>query len=554
MKKPNTRVACFILCLTVAANMLASKKEDKFDMMSYVDGNKRATLLEAELEDDLKSIKKLGLDNSLDLSDSLIDGVIKNCSGGECEQEFDVTADEVISQIKKNTSDYLAKHSSMDMISFFDEQYFYDNEFIIKDGVVLTEDIIRYMKDYTYNAFLGQVNYILKYGTNGDIHNLMELKIVFDDLHSDKSGTIFGTYNAGDNLIKISIPNIIASYNSVYKMQSKISSVIRHELNHMCQYSCNDVIRNNKIVKLNFLTDSPFLIEASAESALYNLNMLPINETVNVEFTYKDYRKQESALLLCSLFNQYPIEEYYQAINSQDMNAFFNFLGAETDEEKRELYRVIYAFDSIDKRNSYIVNVVGNKDTYTKEDYLKMTDKLKNLQYITIFRITINNLINYNIKHSDLTLDDNILLYKLVAEIISEGAFRQFNSKNEEEIYYTYDEFIEEYKIIENSFFAALQTIYKVSDEEINSLYEEYNNLPVTGAYKNMIYGSSVVYNINGKLYPLTDSLNKLIKKFPKVKEVLGNTYAYTDIGSKGNLRMLENTAEGKIFVKKLAK
>ena len=183
-----------------------------------------------------------------------------------------------------------------------------------------------------------------------------------------------------------------------------------------------------------------------------------------------------------------------------------------------------------------------------------MTDKLKNLQYITIFRITINNLINYNIKHGNLTLDDNILLYKLVAEIISEGAFRQFNSKNEEEIYYTYDEFIEEYKIIENSFFVALQTIYKVSDEEINSLYEEYNSLPVTGAYKNMICGSSVVYNINGKLYPLTDSLNKLIKKFPKVKEVLGNTYAYTDIGSKGNLRMLENTAEGKIFVKKLAK
>ena len=54
-----------------------------------------------------------------------------------------------------------------------------------------------------YDSLRDYISYVLENGNNGDIHNLMGLKIIFvAKINRDEPGVILGRYNKDNNLIE----------------------------------------------------------------------------------------------------------------------------------------------------------------------------------------------------------------------------------------------------------------------------------------------------------------------------------------------------------------
>lgn len=400
-----------------------------------------------------------------------------------------------------------------------------------------------------YDSLRDYISYVLENGNNGDIHNLMELKIIFvAKINRDEPGVILGRYSKDNNLIKICLPNIIGNSTSTTDVSAKLNDVLKHELNHMRQYGCEDTDKYSILTQFSSNNSLSLLAEASAESGLYNLELF--SHFFKTSYVYPEYRMAENVLFLCSLFNDSKIDDYYNAIYNQDMDAFFNFFSADSIEEKREIFRVIYAMDAVSKRNSYVRSLVGLKTSYDEEDYDAVALDIKNLEYITIFKITINNLIDYNINNNDLTLEDNILLYKMITMLISERAFKVESISDRKKVYYLYDEFVDQYQVIQDNFFQTLSTIYSVSTDEILEMYNKYNSGSVVNEYLNWSHGNRVIYFVNDKKYDSYLQMNKLVSKFPKIKEIIGNSFYYTDVLKEDYLDLYNEVSKGRILVK----
>ena len=356
---------------------------------------------------------------------------------------------------------------------------------------------------------------------------------------------ILGRYSKDNNLIKICLPNIIGNSTSTTDVSAKLNGVLKHELNHMRQYGCEDTDKYNILTQFSSNNSLSLLAESSAESGLYNLDLF--SHHFKTSYVYPEYRMAENVLFLCSLFNDSKIDDYYNAIYNQDMDAFFNFFSADNIEEKREIFRVIYAMDAVSKRNSYVRSLVGLKTSYDEDDYDAVDLDIKNLEYITIFKITINNLIDYNINNSDLTLEDNILLYKMITMLISERAFKVESISDGKKVYYLYDEFVDQYQVIQDNFLQTLSTIYSVSTDEILEIYNKYNSGFIVSEYLNWY---RAIYFVNDKKYDSYLQINKLVSKFPKIKEIIGNSIYYTDVLKEDYLDLYNEVSKGRILVK----
>lgn len=549
MKNRNRRLASLIVCLSIVINCMAVYNTKKVDMISHADDNRRATMLNEKLKENKNAISSLGLSDTFGLDNDTIDYLISNDRVKSCENVYDVTMQEVFEQIKENTEKFVLDDFTFLGISFFDEEYFTKDEYRTCDNVVLSTGVMKEIGESAYDSLRDYISYVLENGNNGDIHNLMGLKIIFvAKINRDEPGVILGRYNKDNNLIEICLPNIIGNSTSTTDLSAKLNDVLKHELNHMRQYGCEDTDKYSILTQFSLNNYLSLFAEASAESGLYNSELF--SHFFKTSYVYPEYRMAENVLFLCSLFNDSKMDDYYNAIYNQDMDAFFNFLSADNIEEKREIFRVIYAMDAVSKRNSYVRSLVGLKTSYDEEDYDAVALDIKNLEYITIFKITINNLIDYNINNSDLTLEDNILLYKMITMLISESAFKVESTSDGKKVYYLYDEFVDQYQVIQDNFFQTLSTIYSVSTDEILEMYNKYNSGSVVNEYLNWSHGNRVIYFVNDKKYDSYLQMNKLVSKFPKIKEIIGNFFYYTDVLKEDYLNLYNEVSKGRILVK----
>lgn len=520
MKNRNRRLASLIVCLSIVINCMAVYNTKKVDMVSHADDNRRATMLNEKLKENKNTVSSLGLSDTFGLDNDTIDYLIFNGRVKSCENVYDVTMQEVFEQIKENTEKFVLDDFALLGTSFFDEEYFTKDEYRTFDNVVLSTGVMKEIGESAYDSLRDYISYVLENGNNGDIHNLMGLKIIFvAKINRDEPGVTLGRYNKNNNLIEICLPNIIGNSTSTTDLSAKLNDVLKHELNHMRQYGCEDTDKYSILTQFSSNNSLSLLAEASAESGLYNSELF--SHFFKTSYVYPEYRMAENVLFLCSLFNDSKMDDYYNAIYNQDMDAFFNFFSADSIEEKREIFRVIYAMDAVSKRNSYVRSLVGLKTSYDEEDYDAVALDIKNLEYITIFKITINNLIDYNINNSDLTLDDNILLYKMITMLISERAFKVESISDGKKVYYLYDEFVDQYQVIQDNFFQTLSTIYSVSTDEILEMYNKYNSGSVVNEYLNWAHDNRVIYFVNDKKYDSYLQMNKLVSKFPKIKEII---------------------------------
>ena len=546
MKNRNRRLASLIVCLSIVINCMAVYNTKKVDMISHADDNRRATMLNEKLNENKNAISSLGLSDTFGLGNDTIDYLISNDRVKSCENVYDVTMQEVFEQIKEITENFVLDDFALLGTSFFDEEYFTKDEYRTRDNVVFSTGVMKKIGESAYDSLRDYISYVLENGNSGDIHNLMGLKIIFvAKINRDEPGVILGRYSKDNNLIKICLPNIIGNSTSTTDVSAKLNGVLKHELNHMRQYGCEDTDKYNILTQFSSNNSLSLLAEASAESGLYNLELF--SHLFKTSYVYSEYRMAENVLFLCSLFNDSKIEDYYNAIYNQDMDAFFNFFSADNIEEKREIFRVIYAMDAVSKRNSYVRSLIGLKTIYNEDDYDAVDLDIKNLEYITIFKITINNLIDYNINNSDLTLEDNILLYKMITMLISESAFKVESTSDGKKVYYLYDEFVDQYQVIQDNFLQTLSTIYSVSTDEILEIYNKYNSGFIVNEYLNWY---RAIYFVNDKKYDSYLQMNKLVSIFPKIKEIIGNSFYYTDLLKEDYLDLYNEVSKGRILVK----
>lgn len=557
MKNINRRIVSFLLCLTVAINTCGCKQEIKTDMVSAADSNNRAESLEVLLQENINSLADLGIMDVVKLDDKQIDEII-NSSNVECTESTNTTIDELVSKIRVNSANLAKELPDLEYTSFFSDGYFENMNFINKYYYTYTDEDMALIKDAFYNALYSYLGFVLSTGTNEDIHSFQDLSIVFVPYikSGNEDSVIYGVYSYANNVVEISLTSILNDSNDINSVLARIDETVKHELSHVRQSACRDKLENGGVEELNFLNgyNHSFLTEASAESILYNLCIEGGFEKLGSGFTYtyEYYRRLENKLLLCSLLNDYSIEDYYKAINNEDINALFSYLNANTLEEKKEIFSIIYTMDALEGRNTYIMDLLGNKDTYDKNDIFKICDTLNNLHYISIFKIAISNLIKYDISNNDLDLEDNVLLYYLMASQIADGAFIVDDTNKDEEIYYCYDKFCEQYKIIQDSFFSALSTIYHVSNDDIEVIYNKYKKVNMKDVFMDINFGYDGESLTSDNSHLVYSKLNRLLEKFPKIKEIIGNSYLYTDINEESSLKMLDDVQVGRILVKKI--
>ena len=350
MKNINRRVAAFLLtlCLVITSCSKEIKNSD-IDMLSYVDGpDIRKDSLVALVQDNLASIDKTGLDDIFNIKASTLEVLAKDSS--ECSYVYPGSISDLATQIVENSQEYASQND--DYLSLFDED-FYDTSYTNYFGIVFDENDFAKIKDNAFLTLESYLSYVYSTGNAEDIHNLVDLKIVIYADKSKERKAVFGDYDSSYNLIRVDFYNILDSAWEMNDILGRLDEVIKHELNHSLAHSCPDKLENGSLDEIDFLNDwqYTFLTEASAESSLYNLGIASGYETIGQVFyyVYDNFRELESKLLLCSLFdNNKTMEDYYRSINNEDINAFLEFLGAKTLEEKAELFRVVYAIDALE--------------------------------------------------------------------------------------------------------------------------------------------------------------------------------------------------------------
>ena len=140
----------------------------------------------------------------------------------------------------------------------------------------------------------------------------------------------------------------------------------------------------------------------------------------------------------------------------------------------------------------------------------------KKIDNIGDTEITKNNLVDVL-----LSLEDNLLLYYIVVNSILDDCFFIDDSSGYN-IYYCYEDFVDDYYQIEDSFFRILEVMYHKDYEDIRSLYDGYKDIDII---KSMTYLSNGNVNIDSNT-SLHEKLEKLLEKFPGLK-VVSNTYYY---------------------------
>mgnify|MGYP005754367007 CR=1 FL=1 len=522
MRNKSKRIVAFLLSLNILITGCSKEKKSNIDMLSYVDPkDNREQMIKESIIEDISLIDSTGLKDIFGI-DKEIDNILK-IGDSLCTYNYYGNISSLFYRIINNSREY-AKDKDIYM-SLFDKEFYDDISYTNYYGVEITKDKLDLIRENVLIALESYLSYIYSTGNKEDIHNLLDLKIVvFKDKDLERLNT-YGDYDSSDNLIRISFYNILESGWELDDILARMDEVLKHELNHSLEHSCEDR-KGNSLEEIDFLNDNnySFLTEAAAESALYNLGISSGYENKGSVFyyTYDEYRSLENKLLLCSIFqNDKKIEDYYRYINNEDMNGLLEFLGGSSIEEKRELFRIVYAMDALVGRNKYPYVVLGEKGEYSKEDVMRLTDKIKYQHYISILKYSIKSLIDYNLKEEVLSLDDNLLLYYIVVNNLIDDCFLIDDSSGYN-IYYYYKEFIDEYNLIENSFFKILGVLYSKDVIEIESLYDEYKKIDIIDSLTYLSSGNS---NIDSNK-DINKRLKRLLEKFPKLK-VCANVYYY---------------------------
>lgn len=297
-------------------------------------------------------------------------------------------------------------------------------------------------------------------------------------------------------------------------LYQKICCVLNHEFNHVRQWKCSHRYRDDSISLNNYAgyIQSSMLIESSAESALYNLNIDPNRSDKRyVDYAYVELRQDESLLLLMGMMNS-SLDGYYNGIFDSKFSELYDFFHLETKEELESFYRILYSLDSINERTN-LPKEVGNSDTR-----LSLAYEIGNDYFIDIVKITLKNMMEYSITHPDFTLEENAVMFHILKDKIALRA----TCFNGERFCYGKD-FVLQFDALIQSYEEFLKAHYPEANMDndfnlgirniVESIYFYIQDLPIVESYDE----------------EQLDKVETILKKFPVLQSIIYTEYLEGD-------------------------
>lgn len=272
----------------------------------------------------------------------------------------------------------------------------------------------------------------------------------------------------GDDTVIVDYDALLIGYEKIKAEGSKLTFIdfvalnLEHELNHARAVICDcRKDAGQEYETFNYKQTLMSAAESSAESQLYsdNIDMFRNNREA---FVYQAERYQEALLLFLVAFKENKnISDYYQALNSSNLEGLYEFFGLEDKKDCTMFYHITETMDAIVERNGvgYFLSS-NNYDTCNKrEEVLGYTYKLE------IFKESLGDLVNYQNSQGDLSLEEIMFLYNLVKTYITSGTVEKVGSEN---VYLVFDEeFLSYFIPLEEAFYEYIMAYFGVDKEEI---------------------------------------------------------------------------------------
>lgn len=414
----------------------------------------------------------------------------------------------------KNIYQYIKRNTQ---VKYEDNNIFYDkNESLEKQEI--DENFYYAINDALDHIFSNHRN-----NYKEDICSLKSISIVNKDLSDITSNndsplgyfdsetrTVYIDYNkAFDTLELINVGRKVTDQEE-RTIRDFLGSIVEHEFDHVRQFSCEHRITNNEIVKTVDFNNTPsFLIEASAESAVYNYNNYNVKHESN-EYTYETFRESEALLMLLAAFKEKrTIENYYTPIFDSNAKEFWEYFGINSDQELNDFYNIYYAINTINERTG-LSRKLKEEDQITTSNDIKKS--IGNEYLIDMSKIIFIDLIDAT-ERENLNLDDNLLLYIIVKSYLT---YESMKMDYEECKYVFDDEFVHKFNEIDKNYKEYLYKKYNLTEEELNEKLNDQNL--ETELYK--------ITKFSREDYDYLDSrdisrFNSLDRKFPLLKPIL---------------------------------
>lgn len=267
--------------------------------------------------------------------------------------------------------------------------------------------------------------------------------------------------------------------------------------------------------KIGYTNDVSFILESSAESALYNLYQdYYKKEKDEIDYSYYYEREKESLILLLGLLHDdMQTEDYYNAIFDSSLEEFYQYCGVKSNEEKYLLHKIWYALDSLLFRTSLPFEV-------TKESNLTIGD-LKDIVgtscYVDIFRLVLLHMVEYTDKNPDFPIEENLAIFNIVKNLITSN-IKRVEKIALETYQYTYEEeTANAVYMLEQIYLDFLSEHYQIEKDELKKLEEE----------NDMSFDCLIIAHQEYYAYNL--EAGSFLIKYPILKDVLAINYILND-------------------------
>lgn len=327
---------------------------------------------------------------------------------------------------------------------------------------------------------------IFKTATNDIAEDLCMLENIAIVFTNSPDLSILGSYDPNQSVLFLNIDSLCHSAKLKNKENTskdtfimteefikEIKLTLTHELNHVRQQMCPcKTSQNPKYREMTYQDNVTFLMESSAESALYNLEQDPYEESKSTfDYTYLEERKKESLIMLLGLMHDnIKIEDYYNAIYDSSLEEFYHYCGVETDEEKYTLHKIWYALDSLCLRNEFAWELTGNT-TFT----IGKLEELVGASYrVDIFKLILQHMINYTYENN-ISVEENLAVFDIVKNLIIEDTYIiQKEGTATEGYHYIYEtDVVNAIVALEELYIKFLSDFYLIETEELRKIEEE---------------------------------------------------------------------------------
>lgn len=301
-------------------------------------------------------------------------------------------------------------------------------EYIVeKDGKreFYSIDLYEILTEALESTFLNATNDVAE-----DLCVLEDVTLVVD--YGVYDNNVAMGYKSSENTITIYFNTIM---NNLKQLPTKdndeeLKHVLFVDLSHEISHSRQDVCKHYEkseadSMNLNKITSYATYVESSAESSLYSLDINPDGEG-HFNYSYITEREQEALWLLMGVTNP-NIDSYYNAIFDANINAFYDFFGLETLNDKMTFHKILYAIDSLNGRTSFIALATGSNKISIEE-----LEKLVGYDYRTdIFKLSLKKLAKYTYDHPEFSFEENILLFSIMKTMVSENTYSYYYASEE---------------------------------------------------------------------------------------------------------------------------